>query len=49
MLESLFYKVAANQAYNFTKTRLQHSFFPVEFAKILRAPIFQNIWQQMLL
>ena len=49
VLESLFYKVVANQAYNFTKIRLRHSFFPVEFVKFLRTPIFQNIWQQMLL
>ena len=45
--ESLFNKVAANQFCNFTKFRLQHRCFPVKFVKFLRAPILQNICQQI--
>ena len=47
--ESLFNEVAANQACNFTKIRLQHRCFPVKFVKFLRTPILKNICQQMLL
>ena len=47
--ESLFNKVAANQACNFTKIRLQHRCFPVKFVKFLRTSILKNICQQMLL
>ena len=47
--ESLFNKVAANQACNFTKIRLQHRCFPVKFMKFLRTPTLKNICQQMLL
>ena len=36
VLESLFNKVA-DLAYNFIKRRLQHSCFPVNIAKFLRA------------
>ena len=38
-----FNKVPANQAYNFTKIRLQHRCFPVKFSKFLRKPILKNI------
>ena len=49
VLKSLFNKVAANQVCNFTKIRLQHSFFPVKFVKFLRTSILKNVSQQMLL
>ena len=32
-----------------TLLNFQRSCFPVKFAKLLRAPIFKNIWEQMLL
>ena len=47
--ESLFNKFSANQACNFTKIRLPHRWFPVNFMKLLRTPILKNICQQMLL
>ena len=43
VLESLFNKVAGLKAWNFIKNRLQHSCFPVKFAKFLRTPILKNI------
>ena len=49
MLESLFNKVAGLQVRNFIKKRLQHSWFTVNIAKILRAPILKNICEQLLL
>ena len=36
VLESLFNKIAGLQAWNFIEKRLQHKFFPVNFAKYLR-------------
>ena len=47
--ESFFNKVAANEASNFTKIRLQHRCFPVKFVKFLRTTILMSICQQMLL
>ena len=40
VLESLLDKVPILQACNFIKKRLQHSCFPVKFAKYLRTPFF---------
>ena len=34
---------------NFIKNRLQHRFFPVKIAKILRTPILKNIWEWLVL
>ena len=42
MLESLFGKIASLRAENFIKKRLQHSCFPVKFAKFLKAPFLQK-------
>ena len=42
MLESYFNKVAALQAYNFIKERLQHRCFPVNIAKFLRTAFLWN-------
>ena len=42
VLESLFNKVASLQASNFTKKRLQHSYFYVNIAKFLRTPILKK-------
>ena len=42
VLESLFKKVTDPQACNFIKKRFQHSYFPVKYAKFLRAPFLQN-------
>ena len=49
MLESLFDKVAALQAWKFVKKSLQHSFFPVNNAKTLRPLILKNICERRLL
>ena len=40
VLKFLFNKAAGLQAYYFIKKRLQHRYFLVNFAKILRAPFF---------
>ena len=48
-LESLFNKVAALQACNFIKKRLQHMCFPVNITKFLRTPILKNIRKRLLL
>ena len=40
-LESLFYKLAGLQAWNFFKKRLQHNCFSVKIAKFLRIALFQ--------
>ena len=37
------------QACNFIKERLRHMYFPVKFAKCLRAPILKNICERLLL
>ena len=47
-LESLFNRVAGLKTCNCIK-RLQQRFFPVNIAKILRAPIFKKICKQLLL
>ena len=47
VLESLFNKVL--QVCNFIKKRLQHRCFPMNIAKVLRATIFKNIWERLLL
>ena len=49
MLECPFNKVAALQACNFIKKRLQHRLFPVNIAKLLRTPILKNICERLLL
>ena len=50
MCWSLFFKkVAGRQACNFTKKRLQDGCFPVNTAKFLRAPIFKNICERLLM
>ena len=41
-LESLFNMVWGRNSCNFIKKRLQHSYFPVIFAKFLRIPFLQN-------
>ena len=40
VLESPFKNVTAPEACNFIKKNLQHRYFPVKFAKFLRAPFF---------
>ena len=42
VLESLFNKIAALRACNFTKKRLQRRCFPMKFAKSLRTSFLQN-------
>ena len=49
MLQSLFNKVAAIQASNVIKKRLQHSYFAVNIAKFLRASILKNICERLFL
>ena len=34
------------EAWNFIKTRLRHRCFPVTFAKVLRTPILQNMFER---
>ena len=38
VLEAPFNKSAGLDAHNFIKKRLQHSYFPVKFSKLLRPP-----------
>ena len=45
VLESLFNKIEDLQVCNFIKKRLQHRWFPVNIAKLLRKPISKNIWK----
>ena len=49
MLESLFNKDAFMKVCNFIEKRFQHQCFPVNFAKFLGTPFFQNICQRLLL
>ena len=49
MLESLLIKVARLKACDFIKTRLQHRCFPVNIAKLLRAPFFTGHLRWLLL
>ena len=42
VLQSLFDKAAGFSAYNFIKKRLQHSCFPVKFAKFLRTCFYRT-------
>ena len=49
MLHSLFHKVVGFQSCNLIKKRLQHSCFPVKFAKILATSILKNICERLLL
>ena len=42
MLEPLLNKVAGPQACNFVKKRLQHSCFPVKFAKFFKKTHFEE-------
>ena len=46
---SLFNKVAGLQCRSFIKKRLQHSCFPVNIAKFLRAPVLKIIFKRLLL
>ena len=48
-LESFFNKLAELRASNFIRNKFQCSCFPVEFAKLLRTPIFKNICGRLLL
>ena len=48
-MESLFNKVAAQNACNLIKKRLQHNCFPVKCKKLLRTPILKNICGRLLL
>ena len=43
LLESLFNKASGLKTCNVIKKRLQHSCFPVKFAKYLRVSILENI------
>ena len=40
-------KNAGLQSWNFIKKRFQHRFFPVNIAKFLRTPIFENICKRL--
>ena len=40
-------KNAGPQSWNFIKKRLQHKFVPVNIAKFLRTPIFENICERL--
>ena len=48
-MEFFFNKVAGLRAFNFIKKKFQCNCFPVEFAKLLRTPIFKNICERLLL
>ena len=48
VLESFLNKITGLQAYNFTKKRLQHTYFPVNIAKLLRTPILKNICEWLI-
>ena len=49
-LDDCFYPCKARlKACNFIKKRLQHRCFYVKFAKFLRKPMLQNIWERLLL
>ena len=43
MLQSVFSKIAGEQACNVIKRRLQHKCFPVKIPQFLRTPILKNI------
>ena len=49
LCRSLFFNKVPGQACKFIKQRLQHSCFPVCFAKFLRASILQDICERVLL
>ena len=49
VLESLFHKVAALQACNFIKKRLQHNCFAVNIGKFLRTSNLKSICERLLL
>ena len=49
MLESPFNKIACLKAWNIIKKIVQHSGFPVNFAKFLRTPSLKNICKRLLL
>ena len=42
MLESLFNEVAGLKACNFIKKEIQHKFFSVNIAKVLRTPFYRT-------
>ena len=47
VLESLFNKVPGLKVCNFIKTKLQHRYFPVKFAKSLTTPTLKNICERL--
>ena len=49
MLESLFNKVAGLKVWNFILNRLQHRWFSVNMAKLLRVPVMKNTCERLLL
>ena len=49
VLESLLNKVAGLHPCNFIKKILQHTYFPVQFARFFRTPILKNICERLLL
>ena len=49
MLESLFNKAARLQAYNFIKNRLEHRYFPLNIAKLLKTTVLKNICKWLFL
>ena len=49
VLDSLFSKVSGLKACNFIKKRLQNSYFPVKFVKILRTTFFTERLRWLLL
>ena len=48
MLESILNKVAGLQVCNFTKKRLQNSWFAVNIAKFLRTPVLKKFYERLL-
>ena len=48
-VESFFNKAAGIRLFNFINKKFQCSCFPVRFAKFLRAPIFNNTCERLLL
>ena len=49
MLESLFNKVATEKTCNFIKKTLQQRYFPVDFVKIFKGSVLQNICKRLLI
>ena len=49
LYRAVFNKIADLRASNFIKKKFQHRYLPVKFAKYSRTPIFNNIYEQLLL